>query len=85
MDAANLEPFDELIRQLRTHGHLVEAETISILRALAWTSASEMTGELGLAILRIESQCAIGHDDLKQAFAHCMKEIRKIWPHIKLP
>lgn len=84
MDTANLEPFDNLIKQLRTHGHLVEAETISILRTLAWTSSSEMIGELGLAILRIQSQCAVEHDDLKQAFACCMKEIRKVFPHIKL-
>ncbi|MFZ2407786.1 MAG: hypothetical protein WAW41_21865 [Methylobacter sp.] len=84
MNAINTEPFDELISRLQAYGYSADAESISSLRTSAWTSSSEMIGELGIAILEIQSHCEPAPAELRQALARCMKEVRKVWPGIKL-
>jgi len=85
MNAVRLEPFDELIVQLRAHGFSTAAESIAGVRTSTWTSSSEMIGELGLAVLKIQSQAAAAPVELKQALRCCMKEVHKVWPDIKVP
>ncbi len=85
MSAVKLEPFDELIDHLRKHGFSVAAESISRLRDSAWTTSSEMMGELGIAVLKIQSQIAAAPEEVTRAVGACLNEVRKVWPHIKLP
>ena len=85
MGAVHLEPFDELIGQLRAYGLSAAAESISSLMGSPWTSSSEMIGELGIAILIIQSENASVPKELRQVLSRCMREVKKVWPHIKLP
>lgn len=41
-----------------------------------------MIGELGLAILRYQSESKVIPDDLARALDRCMKEVRSVWPDI---
>jgi hypothetical protein len=82
MKRVDLEPFDELIRQLRVHGHAAAAEAIATIKASAWTSASELLGELGAAVLQFQSRTPDAPQPLGRALQRCMKEVRKVWPRI---
>lgn len=84
MGAVQLGPFDELIAGLRAHGLVAAADSLARLKASAWTSSSEMIGELGLAVLRLQSGSRRLPDELTPVAERCMKEARKIWPDIKL-
>jgi hypothetical protein len=44
-----------------------------------------MIGELGLAVLRLQSKNQRLPNELTPVANRCMKEVRKIWPDIKLP
>ena len=44
-----------------------------------------MIGELGLAILKIQSHSVANHDVQSQNLVRCIKEVRKVWTDIKLP
>jgi len=85
MASVNIETFDELIEQLKAYGYSEESELISSLRQSMWTTSSEMIGELGFAILKIQSHSAATPDELSQNLVRCIKEVRKVWPDIKLP
>ena len=84
MATLNQELFDDLINQLRAYEYWEDADFILSLKRTMWTSSSEMMGELGLAVLTIQSQNRDIPDELSQALALCMKEVRKVWPGIKL-
>ena len=74
----NPTPFDELLRGLREHGRVEDAEGLKSLMVIGWTSSSEMVGELGQALLALDVPAA-----LKEAKQRCLQEVRKVWPHIK--
>jgi hypothetical protein len=80
-----LEPFDDLVAQLRRHSLDAAADSIASLKDSAWTSSSEMVGELGLAVLRLQSDKASFPAELTPLANRCMAEVRKVWPGIKLP
>jgi hypothetical protein len=49
------ECFDELIRRLRAEGHVAPADKLHrLLHEVAWTTGSELIGELRLAILTFQ-------------------------------
>src|SRR5574341_1447834 len=51
----------------------------------AWTSSSEMIGEIGLAILRTQRRAAGGLPaEVVSALESCMDHVRQVWPDIKL-
>lgn len=77
-------PFEELIGKLREAGLSTAADSLSTLRGSAWTTSSELIGELGLAVLRLQRQPGLPAD-LMQLTQRCMSEVRKVWPHIELP
>jgi hypothetical protein len=79
----SLVPFDELVTALRAHRLSAEAESVASLRSLAWTTSSEMIGELGLAVLVIERSHNTVPADIREALGDCMKEVRKVWPDIQ--
>jgi len=74
-----------LINQLRAYEYWADADFILSLKRTMWTSSSEMMGELGLAVLTIQSQSGDIPGELGRALALCMKEVRKVWPDINLP
>ncbi|MGH7166698.1 MAG: hypothetical protein ACREIS_14360 [Nitrospiraceae bacterium] len=51
----------------------------------AWSSSSEMLGEISLGLLRLESrigsQCP---DAIKEELSQYLSEVRKVWPTISL-
>lgn len=51
----------------------------------AWTSSSEMVGEIGLAIRGIQER-GRGRlpKDVARGLEDCMRFVRKVWPKIKL-
>jgi hypothetical protein len=85
MSTVSTEPFDQLVQQLTTHGFWDAAVSISSVRSSGWTTSSEMIGRLGMEILKIQSGSAAAPEELKETLERCMKEVRKVWPKIKLP
>lgn len=85
MASVPLEPFDELIALLRENEFASAASAISALRQAGWTSSSEMLGELGLELLRFRAQAGPLPGKLERQLELCMAEVRKAWPHIRLP
>lgn len=85
MSAASTDPFDELVQQLTKHGFWDAAVSISSVRSSGWTTSSEMIGRLGIEILKIQSGITAAPEELGEALERCMKEVRKVWPQIKLP
>jgi hypothetical protein len=82
MGTAQLEPFDELIAQLRARKLDAAADSMSHLRTSAWSSSSEMIGELGLAVLRLQSDKRLFPTELTSLADRCMNEVRKVWPEM---
>jgi hypothetical protein len=85
MPAAQPDAFDELIAQLRLHSRADSADALDRLKTSAWTSSSEMIGELGLAVLRLQSANPPLPAELEPIARRCMNEVRKVWPRLKLP
>jgi hypothetical protein len=77
--------FDTLIAQLRAEGHLETALRLhTLLHETAWTTGSELIGELGLVILGFERTVSEPlSPELREALRICMYEVRKVWPGIR--
>ena len=78
---------DAVIDRLREYGHAARAEELrGIVHETAWTSSSEMLGEIGLCLLRIQQ--SLGGEppaEVNEGLAQCLKAVRRTWPDIKLP
>lgn len=72
-------PFLQLIEGLRKQGRLADAQALESLKVVGWTSASEMIGEMGHAILDLQRDMP---DGLKPIAARCLDEVRKVWPRL---
>jgi hypothetical protein len=73
----------DAIERLRTSGWPREAEELDAVARAAYTTSSEMLGEIGRAILRVE--CGLGPtlpDDVAELLLRCLVEIRKVWPRL---
>ncbi len=78
------ESFDDLIRDLRAEGHFHAAAKLhALLHEAAWTTASELMGELGLAILELESSGRKLSSNLRQRLDDCMIQVRRTWPNME--
>jgi hypothetical protein len=77
-----LEPFDELIAQLRARQLNAAADSLSRLRTSTWSSSAEMIGELGLTVLRLQSDKNLFPVELTPLADRCMNEVRKVWPEM---
>lgn len=73
--------FQELIQQLR-HEHFDEvAENLdSILNRVAWTTGSELVGELGAAIRDFERTQPVVSPSLRSALERCARIVVRVWP-----
>ncbi len=78
---------DAVIDRLREYGYAGKAEELrGTVHETAWTSGSEMLGEIGLCLLRIQQ--SLGREPpagVSEGLARCLKVVRKTWPEIKLP
>ncbi len=78
------ECFDELIRQRRLEGYVQPAARLhTLLHEVAWTTGSELIGELGLAILAFERSGPTVSSDLRRLLDSCMSFVGRVWPDIK--
>ena len=76
--------FEQLIVNLRAEGHGdVAAKLDYLLHKVAWTTGSELLGELGLQILGFQKNVPTTSAELQQLLASCMDIVRQVWPDIK--
>ncbi len=75
-------PFDALIACLRRNGLTQEADSLDLLlHKTAWTTGSELMGELGLAVKKIR----LAHlhdltDTCQNCVRHSMEMVKRVWP-----
>ena len=76
--------FEQLIVNLGAEGHGdVAAKLDYLLHKVAWTTGSELLGEMGLEILRFQRDHVTVTAELRQSLGSCMDTVRRIWPNIK--
>jgi len=76
--------FEQLVLMLRAEGHGQVAQTLhTLLHEVAWTSESELTGELGLEILRFQRSDRKASPALQELLHRCMAAVKKVWPNIE--
>ena len=81
-EAISYECFDELTASLRDDGLSTEADRLYVLlHEVAWTTGSELIGELGQALKKIETD---GSRTISTVSAHkideCFKMVYRVWP-----
>jgi hypothetical protein len=75
--------FDELIARLRAAGHAGMADNLdSMLHRVAWTTGSELLGELGAEILRFQRSIPSVDPEVQRSLNRCMDMVRRVWPDI---
>lgn len=73
--------FEELITKLQKEGFTRFADKLDfLLHRVAWTTGSELIGELGLEISSFEPDALTASSTLKQQLDFCMAEVKKVWP-----
>jgi hypothetical protein len=78
------ECFEELIRQLQTGGCPTTARKLdSMLHQVAWTTGSELLGELGSEILAFQRATPSAGAELQDTLSRCMEMVSRVWPGIK--
>jgi hypothetical protein len=76
--------FDELIAQLRAAGHTSTANRLDVmLHRVAWTTGSELLGELGSEILQFQRSTPSFSATLQQALSRSLEMVRRVWPEIR--
>jgi hypothetical protein len=76
--------FEELIRRLQEGGFAVIAQKLDeMLHRVAWTTGSELIGELGLEILAFQQMTPELPVELQGAMSRCMAMVKRIWPDIQ--
>ena len=76
------EPFDRLIMSLRHDGLPRESNLLhDMIYGIAWTTGSELIGELGKAIkkIRVESPLSLS-DDSKKNMCEAIEMVKRVWP-----
>ncbi len=77
------EPFDRLIAGLKAEGFPMEAQRLhAVLHETAWTTSSELLGELGREIVSIRQANPSCSTELRRAFDDCMGVVRRVWPSL---
>ncbi len=75
--------FDELIGQLRVAGHASTADKLDfMLHRVAWTTGSELLGELGAEILRFQQSTPSTSTAVQQSLSRSLDMVRRVWPGI---
>ena len=75
--------FDELIAQLRASGHMSAADRLDfMLHRVAWTTGSELLGELGAEILQFQRTTPSLDAAVQQSLTRTLEMVRRVWPEI---
>jgi hypothetical protein len=77
---------NEAINEMEGSGFGTEAGQIRAAMRFPSQSALEILGEIGLALLRVQS--TVGHllpRRTRLQLRRCLREVRKSWPDLKLP
>jgi hypothetical protein len=79
-------PFDRLTESLRAAGLGEDAGRLhSLLHETAWTSSSELLGELGLELRRIKKQHWRRLDEgARSLLQECAAAVHKGWPAMRI-
>ena len=73
--------FRELIQELRReHFDEVAGRVDSILNDVAWTTGSELVGELGATIRDFERAQPVVSPSLRSALERCARIVVRVWP-----
>jgi hypothetical protein len=79
-----LPALQEAAERLRAAGFAREADELGAVLTGAWTTSSEMLGEIGRTVLRIEDRCGRAlPEEVRAACRRAMREIRKVWPFLR--
>ena len=73
--------FEETLAALHAAGFGVEAEQLLAASRIPTSSSLEITGEIGMALLRV--QAGVGHllpRRARRLLARCLREVRRSWP-----
>ncbi len=73
---------DQVAERLRAEGHIDSADRLhALLHQTAWTTFSELIGEVGTAIILAQrpSDRAVS-PDLAKDLERCLVGVRRIWP-----
>ena len=73
--------FRKVIQELRReHFDEVAGRVDSILNDVAWTTGSELVGELGAAIRDFERTQPVVSPSLQSALEQCARIVVRVWP-----
>jgi hypothetical protein len=74
----------DAIERLRLSGWPREADELAAVASTAYTTSSEMCGEIGSAILRVHQRIEpqLPHE-VAELLQRCLLEIRKVWPELR--
>jgi hypothetical protein len=76
--------FDELVSTLQSEGHDEVAQKLhTLLHETAWTTGSELMGELGREILAFRRNTPHMSPKLQKLVRDCLQEVERVWPHIE--
>jgi hypothetical protein len=76
--------FRQLVERMREEGFSISAMAIDQPLTSAWTTSSELIGELGIRILAFERQeSSPFSEQLRQLLDQSMARVRSVWPDIK--
>ena len=68
---------------LQESGLRDDADYLVGMLTAAYATSSEMLGEIGLAVLKIQRSHTRLPDGVDDAFRYALKEIRKVWPDLR--
>ena len=81
--------FDDLIEKLEAESvrkpilNKSAAALHQLLHGTAWTTSSELLGEVGLELLRIQRDYEKSlAPDTRESLQRCLAAVRKVWPDI---
>ncbi len=73
-------PFHALAASLKESGFTSHGARLEDILTGAWTTSSELVGELGLAVRAIRKECKPLDPSQKALVKQCLREVRKVWP-----
>jgi hypothetical protein len=81
----SLEPFEKLIASLDKDGLLKESSLLNdMIHQVAWTTGSELMGELGQTVKRIRKENLPRlSDDSREHIHEAMEMVKRVWPDFK--
>jgi hypothetical protein len=76
--------FEELLSALGTEGYDQISQRLHVLlHEVAWTTSSELMGELGLEILIFQRSPQSLSPELQELLCRCMDVVKQVWPDIE--